>query len=303
MTQSSLIANIANSYYTLLMLDEQFRITESTVDLWRENVRVMEALKEIGTTNEAAIVQSRANTHQAEASLYDLSQQIRETENALSILLGEAPQWIDRSTLDSQELPVELYPGIPVQLLANRPDVRYAEMQLAIAYYATNQARAAFYPQLSLTGTLGWTNSAGSAVSNPGKMILSAVASLTQPIFNRGINISQLRIAQAQQEEAALNFQQSLLVAGQEVSNALYQYEASGGKITELEAQIDNLEKAVDYTQELFRSGESSYLEILTAQQSLLGAQLNVVSEVFDQLQAVVNLYKALGGGSETPGQ
>ncbi|MCD7914442.1 MAG: TolC family protein [Tannerellaceae bacterium] len=297
--RSELITNIANSYYTLLMLDQQLSISEKTAAVWLDNIRVMVALKEIGTTNEAAIVQSRANYYEVEASLYDLKMQIRETENALSILLGEAPQEIPRSNLYSQKLPDYLPPGIPAQLLANRPDVRYAEMQLAIAYYATNQARAAFYPQISITGSAGWTNDLGSAIANSGKFILSAVGSLTQPLFNRGSNIAQLRVSKAQQEEALLSFQESLLTAGQEVSDALYQYEASIEKRVERRSQIEELEKAVTYTQALFRSGESTYLKILTAQQSLLSAQLNEVSDLFENMQAVVNLYKALGGGRE----
>ncbi|MCD8178920.1 MAG: efflux transporter outer membrane subunit [Tannerellaceae bacterium] len=298
MVQSSLIANIANLYYTLLMLDQQLEISESTLEIWEDNVRVMEALKQAGMTNEAGVVQSRANVYQVEASLYDLRQQIRETENALAILLGYTPQYIERNTLAEQQLPDSLQAGIPAQLLSNRPDVQYAEMQLASAYYATNQARSAFYPQLTLSGTLGWINSAGTAVTNPGKMVLSAVASLTQPLFNRGANIANLRIAKAQQEEALISFNQALLTAGQEVSDALYQFEASNERIIEYNAQIEELEKAVVYTQALFRTGDASYLEILTAQQSLLSARLTEVNEQYNRLQAIVNLYKALGGGS-----
>ncbi len=297
MTQSSLIATIANAYYTLLMLDEQLAVSRETATLWKENVRVMEAMKEAGMTTEAAVVQSRANSHQVEASLYDLQQQIRETENALSVLLGEAPAMVDRNLLYEQSVPIELKAGIPVQLLSNRPDIRYAEMQLASAYYITNQARAAFYPQLNITGTAGWTNSAGSVVSNPAQFIWSAVGSLTQVIFNRGANIAQLRVSESQQEEALLTFQQSLLNAGQEVSDALYLFEAAGEKAEERKEQIDALEKAVSYTTQLFQSGMSTYIEILTAQQSLLSAQLNLISDEYDRLQATVNLYKALEGG------
>ena len=187
--------------------------------------------------------------------------------------------------------------GVPVQLLSNRPDVKSAEMALAAAYYNTNVARSAFYPSLSLSGTYGWTNSAGSMVVNPGKMIASAVGSLTQPIFNRGTNLANLRIAKAQQESALISFQQSILNAGSEVSNALFLYQAAEDKMVQREKQIDALVKSVEYTQELLMYGTSTYLEVLTAQQSLLNAQLSGISDEYQRIQAVINLYHALGGG------
>lgn len=296
---SQLIANIANSYYTLLMLDRQLAISEETSKIWKENVRAMEAMKEAGMTTEAAVAQSKANSHQVEASLADLRRQIRETENALSILLAQAPHTIDRGTLEEQQLPTDLATGIPLQLLSNRPDVKAAEMALAGAYYTTNQARSAFYPQITLTGTAGWTNAAGSMIVNPGKVILSAVGQLAQPIFNRGKLIANLKVSKAEEEIAQMNFQQSILNAGREVSDALYLYEAATKKMEEHAAQADVLVNAVDYTQALFHSGQATYLEILTAQQSLLGAQLNEVSDAFQRMQAVINLYQALGGGRE----
>lgn len=296
---SQLIANIANGYYTLLMLDRQLAISEETSKIWKENVRAMEAMKEAGMTTEAAVAQSKANSYQVEASLADLRRQIRETENALSVLLGQAPQTIERGVLEDQHLPEDLATGVPLQLLSNRPDVKAAEMALAGAYYTTNQARSAFYPQITVTGTAGWTNSAGSAIVNPGKLILSAVGQLTQPIFNRGKLIANLKVSKAEEEIARMNFQQSILNAGREVSDALYQYDAATKKMQDHSAQADVLEKAVDYTQALFHSGQASYLEILTAQQSLLSAQLNEVSDAFQRMQAVINLYQALGGGRE----
>ncbi|WP_455627975.1 TolC family protein [Parabacteroides chinchillae] len=297
--RSSLIANIANSYYTLLMLDRQLAISESTSEIWKENVRAMEAMKVAGMTTEAAVSQAKANSHQVEASLADLRRQIRETENALSVILAEAPQTIDRGTLESQIMPDKLAAGVPLQLLSNRPDVKTAEMALAGAYYSTNQARSAFYPSVTLTGTAGWTNAAGSAIINPGFFVLQAVGQLAQPIFNRGKLIANLKVSKAEEEIAKMNFQQSILNAGREVSNALYLYDASSKKITEHKAQVVELTKAVEYTQALFHSGEASYLETLTAQQSLLSAQLNEVSDTFQRMQAVVNLYQALGGGRE----
>ena len=297
--RSQLIANIANTYYTLLMLDKQLAITEETSKVWKENVRAMIALKEVGLTNEASVAQSKANSHQVEASLADLRRQVRETENALAVMLGEAPHAIERGALERQVLPEELHAGIPIEMLANRPDVRSAEMQLAVAYYATNQARSAFYPQIILNGSAGWTNNFGSAIINPGKVLLSAVGSLTQPIFNKGTNIARLKVTKAQQEEAALNFQQTILNAGKEVSNALYLYETASTKMVERKGQVESAQNAVTYTQALFHSGSSSYLEILTAQQSLLSAQLSEVSDTFLRMQAVVSLYQALGGGRE----
>lgn len=296
---SQLIAHIANSYYTLLMLDRQLAISEETSQIWKENVRAMEAMKEAGMTTEAAVAQSRANSHQVEASLADLRRQIRETENALSVLLAQAPHAIERGTLEEQQLPEDLATGVPLQLLSNRPDVKAAEMALAGAYYTTNQARSAFYPQITLTGTAGWTNSLGSTIVNPGKLILSAVGQLAQPIFNRGRLIANLKVSKAEEEIAQMNFQQSILNAGREVSDALYLYEAASKKKEEHAAQADVLTNAVDYTQALFHSGQATYLEILTAQQSLLGARLNEVADAFQQMQAVVDLYQALGGGRE----
>lgn len=297
--RTQVIAGIANTYYSLLMLDKQLAISEETSRVWEQSVETMRAMKEAGMVNEAAIVQSEANSYMVKASLYDLRRQIRETENALSVFLGETPRHIERGRLDEQVLPEQLSTGIPLQLLSNRPDVKVAEMSLAGTYYNANQARAAFYPQITLNGTLGWTNNAGTAIINPGKLILSAIGSLTQPLFNRGANIARLKVAKAQQEEALISFQQTLLNAGSEVSDALFQYEMAGKKSLERQYQIASLEKSVEYTQQLLTLGTSTYLEVLTAQQSLLSAQLSEIADRFEQMQAVVNLYQALGGGRE----
>ena len=297
--QTQVIAGIANTYYSLLMLDSQLSLSEETEKNWAESVETMKSLKKAGVTNEAAVVQSEANWYAVRSSILDLRRQVRETENALSILIGLAPQSLERGTLEEQSLPSELSAGVPVQMLANRPDVKAAEMALASTVYNTNAARSAFYPQLTISGTAGWTNSAGAMVVNPGKLILSAVGSLTAPIFNKGANTARLRIAKAQQQEALLAFQQSILNAGAEVSDALYQYHTANGKTIERDKQILALESSVEYTKELMRLGTSNYLEVLTAQQSLLSAQLSQVADRFERLQAVVNLYQALGGGRE----
>ena len=296
---TSLIANVANLYYTLLMLDEQYRISEETAVNWRESVRAMRAMMAAGMTNEASVSQSEANCRQVEASLLDLKQQIKEVENSLSILLGEVPGGIERGHLAGQDFPEELTVGVPLQLLSRRPDVKSAELSLASAFYSTNAARSAFYPSITLSGTAGWANSAGNMIINPGKLLLSAVGALTQPLFNKGLNIAQLKIAKAQQEEAKLAFQQALLNAGSEVNNALTQVQTARGKTELRTGQITSLENAVRSTQLLMQHGTSTYLEVLTAQQSLLSAQLTQVADRFDEIQGIINLYQALGGGRD----
>ena len=297
--RSQIICGIANVYYSLLMLDRQVEITTETAAIYKENVRVMEAMKIAGMTTEAAVAQMRAASHQVEASLMDLKRQVRETENSLAVLLAKAPQTIERSTLDEQVMPEELAAGVPMQLLENRPDVKMAEMTLAAAYYTTNSARAAFYPQITLSGSAGWTNSAGSAIINPGKLLASAIGSLTQPLFYRGANIARLKQAKAQEEQAKIQFQTTLLKAGNEVSNALYQYQMTSDKAISREIQVNSARKAAEDTKELFNLGTSTYLEVLSAEQSYLSAQLSEVADTFDRMQSVISLYQALGGGRE----
>ena len=299
--QTQVISTIANTHYTLLMLDKQLAITEETAVLWQKSVETMKAMKEAAMGNEAGVVQSEANYYMVLASISDLKNQIRETENALSLLLRQAPQKIERGKLEDQQLPTILHTGVPVQLLSNRPDVKAAEMALAGTYYNANEARAAFYPSISISGTYGWTNQAGNTIINPGKMIASAIGSLTQPLFYRGANIARLKIAKAQQAEAMLSFEQAILNAGADVSDALSLYQSAEDKRIQRVKQINSLEKSVEYTQELLTLGTSNtnYLEVLTAQQSLLNAQLSGISDEFQRLQAVVNLYHALGGGTK----
>lgn len=295
--QTQLVATIANSYYTLLMLDRQLAITCSTADTWTESVRTMKALKRAGQATEMAVAQTEASKLLVDASVVSLKRQINEMENSLSTLLGLSPQEIMRSTLEDQEFPDSLSTGVPLQLLSRRPDVRQCEAQLATAYYATNSARSAFYPSITLSGSAGWTNAAGAAISNPGQWLLSAVGSLVQPIFNRGKNIANLKIAKAQQEEALLTFQQSLLDAGAEVNNALVQWQSARERITLDERQTISLRSALRSSELLMQHSSQNYLEVLTARQSLLQAELNVASDRFDEIQGVINLYHALGGG------
>lgn len=296
-----LIANTANLYYTLLMLDRQLEITEGTAEILKKNAETMAAMKEAGfyNTTEAAVEQSRAAYAQIQASIPDIRSNIREVENSLCLLLGEPAHGIERSVLEAQQLPNEFSVGIPLQLLSNRPDVKAAELALALAYYNTNVARSNFYPRITLSGSAGWTNSAGAAIVNPGKLLASAIASLTQPIFQNGANIAKLKIAKAQQEEAKIQFQTTLLNAGNEVSNALDMYQACTEKVNARNMQVNSAKNAADYTKELFNLGTSTYLEVLSAEQSYLSAQLSEVNDTFSRMQAVISLYQALGGGRE----
>ena len=297
--QTQVIANVANMYYTLLMLDRQLQISESTCDILKRNLETVEAMKEAAMANNAAVEQSRTAYAQVLASLPDIRQSIRETENALCLILNQPAQSIARGTLEQQQLPAEFSTGIPLQLLSNRPDVKAAEMSLAASYYDTNSARAAFYPQITLSGSAGWTNSAGSAIINPGKLLASAIGSLTQPLFYRGANIARLKQAKAQEEQAKIQFQTTLLKAGNEVSNALYQYQMTSDKAISREIQVNSARKAAEDTKELFNLGTSTYLEVLSAEQSYLSAQLSEVADTFDRMQSVISLYQALGGGRE----
>ena len=297
--RSELIAGIANTYYSLLMLDEQVAISQSTLEVWKEQVRTMEARMKVGEETENAVTQARASLYELEATHNDLLRQQRETENSLCTLLGMTSRSLERGTLDKQIFPETLPTGIPVRLLSRRPDIVQAEMTLANAYHTTNQARSAFYPHLNLSGSAGWTNALGQAVTNPGDWILSAVASLTQPLFNRGKLISNLRVSKDEEQIALLNYRQTLLDAGQEVNDALYATESAGRSLESHRKQCRELERTIQTSEALYRTGNATYLELLTARQSLLNARLNVVTDSFTQCQAVINLYQALGGGAE----
>ena len=297
--QTQLIATVAESYYTLLMLDGQYEVTEQTAVKWRESVRTMRAMKEAGMANEAAVAQYEGTCLSIEASLHDLQYQIRMAENSLCTLLAEGPHQIERGRLEGQRLPDDLTVGVPVQMLSNRPDIRSAEYSLMQSYYATSEARSALYPTITLSGTLGWTNNSGIRLENPGKILWSAAASLLQPIFNANANRARVKIAKAQQEETKLAFQQALLNAGAEVNNALTQCQSARAKADLRVQQIEALERAVESTELLMKHSSTTYLEVLTAQQSLLSAQLSQIADRFDEIQGVVNLYQALGGGRD----
>ena len=295
--QTKVISNIANMYYTLLMLDKQLQVVNDMTKLTEETWNIMKIQKELGRVKETSVQSAEANYYSVQAQATDLKRQIRETENSLSLLLGQQAQTIQRGTFDGQSLPAEFSTGVNLQLLNNRPDVHYAEMSLAQCFYNVNTARSKFYPNITISGTGAFTNSAGAGIVNPGKWLLSAIGSLTQPIFAHGQLIAGLKVAKNQEEQAYNTWQQAVLSAGSEVSNALVLYNSSDEK-SKLEAkQVESLKKNVDYNKMLFNDGSATYLEVITAQQSLLNAELSKVADDFYKMQAVVNLYYALGGG------
>ncbi len=295
--QTQLIANIANAYYNLLALDKQLAITEQTIKSRRTGVETMKSLKEGAIVNGAAVVQSEANLYAAEVTLPDLKRSIREVENALSVLLGVPAGGINRSSLDNQNVFSNLQTGISAQLLQNRPDVQAAEFAFRSAFENTNVARTYFYPSLTLTAAGGLSSLQLKDFFN-NAVFYNLVGGLTQPIFAKGQNKARLKTAQAQQQIALFVFQQTLLTSGQEVSNALFAFQAAAQKEETRAKQIAALTKAVDFTQELLRySSATNYTDVLTSEQALLAAQLSGVNDKLQKLQAVVNLYRALGGG------
>ncbi|MEG1643109.1 MAG: TolC family protein [Bacteroidales bacterium] len=295
--KTQLVAAVANNYFTLLMLDSQLDITTATETAWAESVRASRTMKKAGMLTEAGLAQTEATYYNACTRVLDLKEQINQAENSLCLLLAEVPHKIPRGNLETQQLPENLSVGIPIQMLSNRPDVKRAEYSLEQAFYTTNTARSAFYPQIVLGGNAGWTNSAGGMIINPGKFLISAVASLTQPLFNRGANLAQLKIAKSQQEQASLRFRQTLLNAGSEVNNALEQYQTAKNKAEFYDKQVNALQSAAKSTSLLMKHGDTTYLEVLTAQQTLLNAQLAKASNNFMQIQGIITLYHALGGG------
>ncbi|MBQ8223703.1 MAG: efflux transporter outer membrane subunit [Bacteroidales bacterium] len=285
--RTQLIATIADYYFNLMALDKQLNIYMATEKSWAISVETIKAMKEGGMTNEAAVAQYEAYYASIQAAIPEIRSSILKQENALSALLGNYPETIKRGKLDEQKVDFEIQAGIPMQLLSNRPDVKNAEYNLAAMYYNTNIARSAFYPSLVIDGSLSWTTA------------INAVASLTQPLFNRGAIKAKLEIAKAQEEEARLQFKQTLIDAAMEVSNALITYDAELKKEVARDKQIVALYNAVEYTNELMKLESSTYLEVLEAQQSLLSALISKTEDQLNKLNAVTSLYHALGGGRE----
>ena len=298
--QTKLIANVANMYYTLLMLDKELKIVEDMEKLTKDTWDIMKVQHEsVAGVRSTAVQSAQANYLSVKTQKEDLKRQVRETENSLSLLIGEAAHAIPRGNLDDQSLPSNFATGVGIQLLNNRADVHAYEMALAECFYNVEAARARFYPSLTISGSGAFTNSGGMGITNPGKMLWSAVASLTQPIFAKGQLVAGLRVAKDQYQQAYNTWQNSVLSAGSEVSNALVLYNTSEAK-SKLEAErIEVLKQNVEDTKSLMASAGSTYLEVITAESNLLNSQLNKVSDDFNKMQAVVNLYYALGGGAK----
>lgn len=298
--QTKLIANVANMYYTLLMLDKQLQIVTDMEKLTKDTWDIMKVqLQTVRGVRSTAVQSAESNYLSVQTQKEDIKRQIRETENSLSLVMGEQAHAISRSTLDAQSLPTTFSTGVGVQLLSNRADVHANEMALANCFYNIEVARSRFYPSLTISASGAYTNSGGMGITNPGKILLSAVGSLTQPIFMNGQLRAGLRVAEDQYKQALNTWQSSVLSAGSEVSNALVLYNASDAKSKLEQKRIAVLKKNVEDARNLMASAGATYLEVITAQSNLLNAQLNQVQDDFSKMQAVVNLYYALGGGAK----
>ncbi len=296
--QTQIIANIASAYYRLLSFDKQLEVTRQTVSVLQENAETMDALKQAGQQNAAGVSQSYALLYSTQTNIPQLQTQIREQENIICLLLGREPGKIERTNLDMQSVKEELNVGIPAVSLSKRPDVRQAQLNVQMAFANTRVAKANLYPALRITSaTAGNSSNSFSELFKFDNIAANLVAGVTQPIFNRGQIKGNIKVAEANQKEAMLNFRSSVLNAASEVSNILYGFESSLRKNRFRKSQIKVLNQSVEYTQELLIAGEANYTEVLTAQQNLLSAQLSQINDKLDQLIYEINLYKALGGG------
>ncbi len=295
--RSSIITGIATTYYSLLLLDRQLEILLDMQTLTEDTWNMTKLQKELGTTRETAVVAAESSHLSVQSEIIDMKRQISAAENSLSLLVGQAAQSIQRGRLENQNLPTTFSIGIADSLLANRPDVHAAELSLAQCFYSIQQAKAAFYPGLTFTVNGAYSNEIGSAVINPGKFLLSAVGQLTQPIFQNGKLVANLKVTKAQYEKAYNTWQYTLLKAGSEVSDALVLYNASDDKSKIDQRNVEVLQKSVSYTRDLYKMGSSTYLEVITAQQNLLNAEITQATDDYNKMSAVVSLYSALGGG------
>jgi NodT family efflux transporter outer membrane factor (OMF) lipoprotein len=295
--KTELIANVAGIYFQLLALDEQLRIAEETIATRESSLETTRALKDAGQVTEVAVKQTEAQLYSAQALLVDLKLNIKLLENTMSILLGDAPHAIERGSLEDITFNQELSSGFPIQLLANRPDVRAAEFALMNAFELTNVARSNFYPTLSITATGGLQSLEFDELFSANSLFANVIGSLVQPVFNGRRIRTQYEVAQAQQEQAYLNFRRAVLTASREVSDALYRFDAAGEKIRAKSQEYESYNLATTYSEELLNNGLASYLEVLTARQNALNSQLDLINARLDRLSAVVSLYRALGGG------
>ena len=289
-----LIATVATHYYTLVMMDEQLAVTRENISNAKQTVEVMQTLKEVGIQNEAAVSAARATWLNVAAQEKTLLQQIQTTENAIRVLVGKQLESIGRTGFGNAGVSMNDSATYQLATLANRPDVKAAEYALKAQTAQVDVARAAFYPQLTISASLGWTNLVGEVV-NPGQILLSAIGSLVQPLFNKGQNRANLRIAKAQQEQALVTFNQALLVAGTELSDALTACRLSSERLTLRQQEVAAAERAYEVSKDVMQNSSSTYLEVLTAQQSLL----SLTTDRFDLVQGKINLFKALGGNIE----
>lgn len=295
--KTRLIANIASVYYQLLSVDEQIKITEQTIITRENGLETSRALKEAGNVTEVGVKQTEAQLYTAQAILVDLKQQSHILENTLAILLGEMPQEMERSTLAEQEITTDLTLGVPSQLLSNRPDVVAAEFNLRNAFELTNVARSNFYPSLTLSANAGLQSLDIDNLFNANSLFANIIGGVAQPILNGRKIKTQYEVSQAQQEQARLNFVQSLLVASKEVSDAMYAYNSATERIEIKQKEFDAYEVATTYSEELLNNGLANYLEVLRAEENALNSSLGLVNAKNSQLQAIIDLYQALGGG------
>ena len=296
--RANIVSAVAQQYSTLLLLDQQLEILLATDSLWNVSLETQKILWENGKSYSTAVNQMESSYLNVKTSVVDTRRNIRQVENAICRLLAIAPQSIERSRLGSYSLPRRFATGVPAMLLQNRPDVKLADLAMAEAFYNTQAARAAFYPSVSLQGLAGWTNSAGSVVVNPGKILLNAVASLAQPIYTQGKLKANLKINQLAQENLMNQYVQTVINAGSQVNEALADCQAAVEKHDYYHRQVEVLKNAYRGTHELMDNGKASYLEVLTAQESLLNAQLNEAVNMYNGAQGIIALYIALGGGT-----
>ncbi len=298
-TQTALVANTASLYYSLLMLDRQLEIADSTAQAWSETVETMHSMMDAGMANQASVSQMEGTYYSILTQVEDLKESINQVQNTISLLLAKPQQHIARGRLEDQHIDINVNAGLPLDIISNRPDVRAQERSLEACFYSANGARSAYYPNITLSGQAGWTNLVGSAIMNPGKFFWQAAASLVQPIFQNGQIRARVKIAEAQQKQAELSWTKAVLTAGNEVNEALVSCQTARQKTELYQKQVEALTLAYESTDLMMQHGSTTYLEVLTAKQTLLSAQLSQAANVYAELSSLINLYQAVGGGTK----
>ena len=297
-TQANLIATMAQEYFELLLLDKQLEILIKTDSLWDVSLETERALWENGQAYSTAVNQMESSCMDVKRQIIDTRRSILSVENEICKLLRMTPHTIERHRWGEYALPERFGTGVPAVLLENRPDIKAADQALAEAFYNTAAARAQFFPSFSLAGLLGWTNNAG-VIANPGALLMQLAASITQPIFAAGKLSAQLKIAKYNQEDKLNQYVQTVIEAGNQVNEALADCQTARDKDALFKRQVEVLQDAYDGTHELMNNGKASYLEVLTAQESLLSAQLNAAENMYNGAISLIGLYIALGGAVE----